>query len=90
MAFEAEEAVYQARKDALLSSEGQFVVIRGEELLGPYENYGDAYEQGRRAFDAMPFYIRQILRDDPVNYNPSIGVARNNMDCAWQYSMVGR
>jgi hypothetical protein len=89
MAFETEEAVYQARKEALLPSEGQFVVIQGEQLLGPYENYGDAYAQGRRAFDDQSFYIRQILRDDPVNFNPSIGVAQNNMHCAWQYSTVG-
>jgi hypothetical protein len=89
MAFEAEEAIYQARKEALLPSEGQFVVMLGDQLQGPYQTYGDAYAQGRRAFDGKPFYIRQILREDPVGYTPSIGIARNNMHCAWQYSTAG-
>jgi hypothetical protein len=89
MAFETEEAFYQARKESLLPFEGQFVVILGEQMQGPYTTYGDAYDQGRRAFDGKAFYIRQILREHPVGYNPSIGIARNNMQTAWQYSTAG-
>jgi hypothetical protein len=86
MAFEREAATYEANKERLLESEGQYVVILGDRMIGPYPSYSAAYSQAVTTFDGQPFYIRQILRDEPVTYAHAIGIATGNMSSAWQYS----
>ena len=93
MAFEAELATYGRNKEAWLAenAEGQYVVIRGDEVLGRYPTYQDAFEQGINTYgQSTPFLIKQISRDDPVTFNPPFGTSNANFHAIWQYSTLGR
>jgi|HubBroStandDraft_4_1064222.scaffolds.fasta_scaffold00002_213 hypothetical protein len=93
MAFEAELATYERNKESWLAenSEGQYVVIRGEEVLGRYPTYQAAFEQGVQTYGRdTPFLIKQILPDDPVMFSPPFGTSHTNFHSLWQYSTQGR
>ncbi len=91
MAFEAENKTYADAKDKLVAeAEGQFVVVKGENILGPYSTYGAAYEQGLKMFGKPPFLVKQVLREEPVIFNPSVGTTKTNLHAAWQYSTLKR
>lgn len=73
--FERELAVYESRKSDLEKFLGQYVVICGETLIGPYATYSDAYTEGHRTFGDCAMLIKQILDDEPVSFTPMIGVS---------------
>lgn len=61
MALERELATYKAKLPELKGSEGKFVLIQGEDMVGTYTSYEDAINQGYVKFGAStPFLVRQI------------------------------
>jgi hypothetical protein len=65
--FAQERAAYGRCKPALLASaEGKFVVIKGDEMLGPFDGYGAALADGYERFGAVPFLVKQVLAVEPV------------------------
>lgn len=65
--FDREQAAYAQRKPDLLgSSEGQYVVLVGQELLGPFATYGEALRAGYRHFGRGPLYVKRVVAVEPV------------------------
>lgn len=71
--FEREWQTYLARKSELLAHEGQFVVIRGNEVLGLYPSLAEGFDAGIRVFGPEQFFLHRITREEPTLYNPFIG-----------------
>jgi hypothetical protein len=71
--FEREQATYARRKSELLANEGQYVVIRGDEVLGTYPSATEAFDAGVRAYGPEPFFMHQIVREEKSLFNPFIG-----------------
>ncbi len=46
--------------------EGQWVLIKGRDVVGFYPNYDQALECGYQRFDAGPFLVKQIFRSEPI------------------------
>lgn len=58
--FLQELAVYNANLIELLACAGRYVVIRGEEILGPFDALDQAGAAGRARHGAGPFLVKQI------------------------------
>ncbi|HWE38833.1 MAG TPA: hypothetical protein VG406_19950 [Isosphaeraceae bacterium] len=68
MALERELATYQAHLIDLVADEGKYVVIRGEEILGPFASYEDALGAGYERFGPVEFLVKPIWRVEPIRY----------------------
>lgn len=66
MALEREMATYQANLMDILSSEGRFVVIKGDEILGMWDFYEEALEAGYDEYGLEPFLVKKIQQSEPV------------------------
>jgi hypothetical protein len=65
--FSREQAIYEARKaDLLATHEGEFVVIKGDEVAGVWPTFEEALRGGYARFGLPPFLVKQILAVDPV------------------------
>ena len=58
--FRREIAVYNANLIELLACAGRYVVIRGEEILGPFGAIEQAWATGRAQYGTSPFLVKQI------------------------------
>ncbi len=71
--LEQELAYYnQHRADLLSKYEGKFLLIKGSELVGSFENAEAAYQEGLRRFGNTPFLIKQVLREERVEHIPAL------------------
>ena len=68
MPFEKELAVYDAHLIDLLSSEGKYVVILGDEISGPFETFDEALDVGYEKHGLAPFMVKPIHKAEPVHY----------------------
>ena len=69
MKLEKEYQTYLKHKDALLAKEeGKFVLIKETEIIDVYSSYEDALKEGLKKFGNIPFLIKQIQREDEVNF----------------------
>jgi hypothetical protein len=61
---------FAAHLQSLLgTSEGKFVLIRGEEIAGVFDNQMDAISAGYGSFGNVPFLVKQILKVDmPISF----------------------
>lgn len=72
----AELATYRKLQHTLLSDQGRYVVIAGEEVLGIYDTYNDALTQGYSRRKLEPFLVKQISNIDAVaNFSRSLAPA---------------
>ena len=55
-----ELAVYNANLIELLAYAGRFVVIRGDEIQGPFASLDQAWRAGRSSYGTGPFLVKQI------------------------------
>jgi hypothetical protein len=69
--FGAELRTYQRELAKLLPHEGKFVAIRGEQVLGPLETYGDAVEAGYERFGLEPFLVKRVETRETVLQFPA-------------------
>ena len=69
--LKTEMAAYDAMKDTLFKHHaGKFVVFRGEELLGAYDNFDNAARAAIKAFGRKTFLIREV-KEKTVKRLPS-------------------
>jgi len=70
--LEQELSLYEQMKPELLRAghEGQFVLIKGRELIGLFAAKEDAYREGFRRFRAGPFFVKRIQQVEPVEVVP--------------------
>jgi len=66
--FHVERDTYERLKPALLEgSEGQFVVVVGEEFAGPVGTSDEAEALGYERFGLGPLYVKRVLARDPAD-----------------------
>lgn len=67
--FETELKVYEREKERLLGEhEGQFVLIKGNDLVGTFVSDEDAIDADCQRFGNVPFLVKKIERiETPVN-----------------------
>lgn len=70
MAFETELKTFAAKLPELLKHDGKFVVIKGEEILGTFDSYGDALGAGYKKYGAAtPFLVQRISPAQTVAFS---------------------
>lgn len=58
---------YLLHKEELLEKyEGQFIVIKGKKVRGPFSTNKEAYEAGLEEFGNVPMFIRQVTKEEPI------------------------
>jgi hypothetical protein len=69
-AFQIERQTFEAHKGEWAKTrEGQFVVIRGDEVAGFYEDYEKAFRSAISQFGfGTQFFIKQIYSTEPIFY----------------------
>jgi hypothetical protein len=73
LAVLAEEmATYRDRLPELLGRQGQYVLIRGDEVGGVFQDRSEALREGYRRFGIVPFLVRQITASEPVVDLPNV------------------
>lgn len=73
--FQDELAYYDQHRAELLSKyEWKFLLIKGSELMGTFDNAQQAYQEGLRQFGNAPFLIKQVLREEPVQQIPALSL----------------
>ncbi len=61
--LEQELSTYQKSRDELLAhSEGKWVLIGGDRVIGVYETQMDAVSQGYRELGPVPFLVKEIVQ----------------------------
>ena len=57
------------RDDLLTDSEGKYVLIKADKVVGTFESKFDAIQEGYRRFGNVPFLVKKIVRTDaPLNF----------------------
>jgi len=64
----AEWTTYRREAEQLLAEgkEGQYVLIKGEEIVGMWETHEDAMAEGYDRFGYQPFLVHQLREREPV------------------------
>ena len=60
------------RKSLLERAPGKFALIKETELAGTFDSHENAYKAGIRLFGSEPFFIQQILPEDPTSDIPAL------------------
>ena len=50
------------RDDLLTKSEGKYVLIKADKVLGTFESKYDAIQEGYHRFGNVPFLVKRIVR----------------------------
>ena len=62
-----ERMAYRDRLPELVRAhEGQFVLIKGQNVIGVFGDHAEALRQGYRRFGIVPFLVRQIAASEPM------------------------
>jgi hypothetical protein len=67
MALEKEQETYARELPRLLASEGKYVLIHIDEVVGTFDTYSDALNRGYEKFGLDPFLVKQIAIVERVN-----------------------
>lgn len=51
---------------------GKFALLRDQDLEGTYDTAEAAYEAGIKLWGNVPFLIKQILLEDPIEQAPAL------------------
>jgi uncharacterized protein (DUF433 family) len=66
--FDVEQAAYARLKPELLrTAAGKYVVLVGEELVGPVDSFDEALRAGYARFGPGPLYVKQVLEAEPAD-----------------------
>jgi hypothetical protein len=72
-ALAEERATYRDRLPELMREhEGQFVLIKGQNVVGVFCDRSAALREGYRRFGIVPFLVRQVTASEPVVYLPNV------------------
>ena len=66
----------QHKPEYLKSFPGLYVLIKGDQMLGPFPSAEAAYAVGLNRFGMTPFLIKQVLEHEPVGFVPFFSRAR--------------
>lgn len=69
--FARELEYYEQHKPEYLKTfPGLYVLIKGDQMLGPFPSAETAYELGLHKFGMTPFLIKQVVKHEPVGHLP--------------------
>ena len=69
VALEREYKTFKEHLAELLAKgEGKFVLIKGEAIVDVFASYEDALKGGFAKFGNVPFFIKEISREEDVNF----------------------
>jgi hypothetical protein len=72
-AIAEEIATYKAHKlEMVAEHEGEFVLIKGNEIIGFFPDDASAVREGRRRFGVVPMLVKQITAIERVIYIPNV------------------
>lgn len=60
----------QHKADYLERFPNLFVLIKDDRMLGPFPTAEAAYGEGLRAFGLQPFFVKQVVTEEPVGVVP--------------------
>ena len=64
---------YEKTRDELLKTcEGQFVLIKGAEVLGKFPTWDEAHVFGLHRLGRVPFLIKHVVKEEPVYSIPAL------------------
>ncbi len=67
--YDLERAAFARQKPALLlEAPGQYVVFKGDAMIGPFPDFGTAVKQGRRTYGFVPIFVKHIVDEEAVAY----------------------
>lgn len=73
--LEVELKYYAEMRERLIAeTEGKFALIKGRDLVGTFDTRAAAYEKGIERFGNVPFLIKEIRRDERIEFIPFISV----------------
>lgn len=75
-ALETEIATYNEKLPSLMKHQGKFVVIKGSEIAGTFDSYGDALKLGYDRFGLDHFLVKQITPAEQVSF-----ISRHTIPC---------
>jgi hypothetical protein len=71
--FKQEIAFFDQIKNSLLEKcGGQFVLIKGNQLVGTFTTFEEAYDKGVTEFGQEPFLIKQLVAQEPQEMQPAL------------------
>ncbi len=62
----SELITYRDRLDELLRHEGQYVVIKGQEIAGYFRTRRSAIEAAVDAYGPAPFLVKKVVEKEPI------------------------
>jgi hypothetical protein len=68
MVLEKELQTYRQKLPELLTREGKYVLIHGEEVAETLDSYEDALRAGFQRFGLVPFFVKQIQAVEPAHH----------------------
>ena len=70
--LERELATFEKNKAQFLERfPGFYVVVKGDNWIGPFPDAESAYEQGLNNYGLEPFLVRQVVAEEPIGYVPA-------------------
>jgi hypothetical protein len=72
-AIAEEIATYRARLSEMVEGhDGEFVLIKGNEIVGFFPDESSAFREGRRRFGIVPMLVKRITATERVIYIPNV------------------
>lgn len=68
MALEEELATFRKNINDWTEYEGQFVLIKGDRVIGFYSSYDDAIKDGYRRFRLEPFLVKGVRSLEQLHF----------------------
>ena len=68
MGLEKEKQTYKVKLPILLADEGKFALIKDDNVVGVFDTYADALQEGYRQFGVAPFLVKQIQSVETVQF----------------------
>lgn len=69
--LEQELAFFEENKaEHLKQYKGFVILIKGKELVGIFPTAESAYQEGSNKFGVTPFFVKQVLENEPINFVP--------------------
>jgi hypothetical protein len=66
------EAFSEKKEELLRVCEGKYAVFHKNEFLGVFDTHKAAYENGLSKWGNVPFLIKQVLKEEPVESMPAL------------------
>jgi hypothetical protein len=68
MALERELETYRRERQKLLTQEGKFALVHGDEVAGVWDTYDDALQAGYTRYGLEPFLVKKVEAAERVQF----------------------